>query len=257
MQALARMRSQASSVAESPQRRKGGAGGGGKRALTPAAKSPKATPAKKQKSRGADQGPAADRARGSAAASSVPEDDDLEGAEVEAGKTCAACWRSFKTDKAFLTAGADFAWLYADGRGAYCRDCANTYRVMPKAGMNLGYFELWITQLGHRLLFWKELVAYMSLKKDGLSHVTMALISARLNMLEWLFNFLQLPWPIVDAKPADAAFMQALASGHDLGARRGSNPGCLGRDRGPLGGSRSPGSSSPKTRTDLSAQGPE
>lgn len=201
MQALARMRSQAASVtAASPKRI-----AGSKRAATPGT-TPRATTSSAKKR-------AKSKASASVATTSAPDDEGAVDTEVEPGKTCSGCWRSYKTDAAYITPGVDFCWLYSDGRGAYCRDCANTYRIMHKPVMNLGFFELWIAQPQHRLLFWKQLISYLTLKRDGVSHVTAPAVSSRLSMLEWLFNMLQLPFPLAATTPADSAFMQAYARG--------------------------------------------
>ena len=73
------------------------------------------------------------------------DDDDMDAGssvqQVPAGKQCVACARVTGRDRSFVDPSRGFAWLYSDGRGEWCRDCATVYRSRFRGIMTMGSFH--------------------------------------------------------------------------------------------------------------------
>jgi len=64
-------------------------------------------------------------------------------------------------DMDFLVEGAsDFPWMYIDGRGCFCRDCHNLWRILYTGRLTLTLFGKWLK--GNGLAFYGKLVANWS-----------------------------------------------------------------------------------------------
>lgn len=136
--------------------------------------------------------------------------------QVEYGKECLGCYRQFGVDMSFMSAQTPLVWMYQDGKGTWCRDCNNVYRLMLKARMPAAFFERWLGQSAANRQQWSRLLlSYLSLKYDGQNHVTPAMVESRLKMLTWLFEMLQLPWPACAVKPVTPEFLQSMLSHPD------------------------------------------
>jgi hypothetical protein len=123
---------------------------------------------------------------------------DTEGGdqEVQAGKSCLGCLRLGGPDLSFSVLGSSFSWRYAKGRGAWCQDCHNVYRVFFKALMTLVIFERWVQGSDNRRAFLKALIAYLSLKFEGCKHVAKAMVERRIQLLDYVFGLVGVPWPV-------------------------------------------------------------
>ena len=104
------------------------------------------------------------------------------------------CYRCVGVDKHFWMPGEDAPPLYADSRGGWCKDCHGLFRVYYKASMTLSLFGRWLAT--NHIEFVGLLVAYLSLKKDGVNHITKIALEARLAMLRFVFGLLNIPFPL-------------------------------------------------------------
>lgn len=103
--------------------------------------------------------------------------------------------------------------MYPDGRGSFCRDCGNCYRICHKSSMTASLFDRWLMCEDNRRLWTKQLLSYMSLKVEGTSHVTPAALLARQKTLEWLFHLMQIPFPNFQVVQPSDEFWRKLADG--------------------------------------------
>lgn len=147
-------------------------------------------------------------------------EDDAGAADAEPGKVCQGCFRAFKIDASFIAAGPpqDFVWLYPNSRGNLCRDCGSVYRIAHKHSMTTAMFlQRWLVIESNRRTWLKQLIAYLSLKVDGLNHITLAQIQGPVRMLEWLFASLQLPFPTMEVvmQPGADFFRQLTRNGSE------------------------------------------
>lgn len=114
--------------------------------------------------------------------------------EVPCGKRCLGCDRTTGTDMSFYIPGQPFMWLYSDGRGDWCKDCVGLHRVIYKSCRTMTVFSKWLRS--NRAEFLSRLVAYISLKKEGVAHVVSQTIERRCAMLEHAFELCGYPWPV-------------------------------------------------------------
>lgn len=71
-------------------------------------------------------------------------DEGGEGAQtIEVGKACVGCWRAYGVDASFHVSSHELSWMYANGRGSFCRDCGNVFRVLHKTTMAVSMFDQW------------------------------------------------------------------------------------------------------------------
>lgn len=142
------------------------------------------------------------------------DDDNGSGCEgdLELGKVCLGCLRTSGVDSSLSTPGYPMAWLYAGSRGSLCRDCGNCFRIRHKPTKNVAMFDQWLDDPSHRREWLKDLISFLSLKRDGVSHVTAAMLTARCQMLDWLFSMLQIPWPFFEIHDATPEFLDQFAS---------------------------------------------
>ena len=59
---------------------------------------------------------------------------------------CGGCSRIRGVSLCFLVPGETCAWNYSDGRGLWCRDCANCYRTNFQTGKGLANFPAWLRE---------------------------------------------------------------------------------------------------------------
>ena len=104
---------------------------------------------------------------------------------------CRSCSRVFQHDHSYITPNAPVEWAYADGRGDYCKDCFNAWRVCLQHVVPLAMLPMHIHQ---NTALWKlQVVASLSLRMEGRERVECALVHARVEMLRWLEQFLGVP----------------------------------------------------------------
>lgn len=144
------------------------------------------------------------------------------GEEVECSKPCDGCFRLVAFDFSLLMNGMlTFAWLYVNGRGCWCRDCGNLWRCYYKQSMSLSLFSNWVAK--NRIVFWSKLVAYLTLKKEGVGHVHAARVDDREATLRFAFNMCGFPYPIATLVQFDdtafstaAKFFMSVERGNDI-----------------------------------------
>ena len=133
-------------------------------------------------------------------AKSEPADDDDnsdDGVECTAldGKECAGCLRVGGVDYSFYVPGEPFTWRYSKGRGSWCQDCHQAWRIQYKSLMSLALTERHLCRENNRLQFLKILVSYVSMKSEGMKHVGKPQLEARIKLLEHIFGLLGVPFP--------------------------------------------------------------
>lgn len=134
---------------------------------------------------------------------------------VESGKTCAGCRRAYRLDLSYTSSG-DFPWMYADGKGHFCRDCGNLFRIALKASMTVAMYDRWIREETNQIKWSRWLVAYLTLKREGAMHVSFASLSARVQSLAFAFDLCGLPFgTCVVELQMGTEFMQELATTRD------------------------------------------
>lgn len=138
---------------------------------------------------------------------------------AEPGKCCYACDRVVCRDFSYLMPQQGFAWLYNDAKGNYCRDCMHLFRVAMKhsMGMNVALFGRWLSKPHHKLEWMGMLTAFLSLKFEGISHITLPVLQNREKVLKWVFDLLNIPWPSFVLVTPDPSFMKDLAESSSLG----------------------------------------
>lgn len=95
-----------------------------------------------------------------------------------------------------------------DGRGEWCRDCSSLYRILYKGTMTtLNVFSRWLEH--HRMEFFGNLVAYVTLKKEGVQHIASVATERRKQILEHAFQFCGYPFP------AGAVQLLSVDGGHN------------------------------------------
>lgn len=143
-----------------------------------------------------------------------PQNDD-QVQQLEPDKTCYGCERAHLRDNSWLTPNQHFAWLYADGKGNYCRDCAGLYRVWLKVSMNVPLFERWLQSPESKLAWQGMLLSYISLKREGCAHINLSGLQAREKLLKFVFGMVQVPFPSFIVVEVDANFLAAYAQDPD------------------------------------------
>lgn len=124
-------------------------------------------------------------------------DDDEFDADTPAdgeAKACLGCFRVSGVDRSFLTPDVGFSWLYGDGRGEWCKDCAGIYKIYFKGSMTLGLFGRWLKT--HRTEYLGVALAYLTLKSEGVNRVARSALEARLNTLKIAFALAGVPYPL-------------------------------------------------------------
>ena len=149
-------------------------------------------------------------------------DESAAAAGVPAGKVCAGCLRVTGTDRSFVDPSRGFAWLYTDGRGEYCRDCATVHRLLYRTVMNLSSFGRWVAD--HRSEFLPNVVALASLRKEGHRHLSGEAITARKEMIQHACNLMSMPMGCPVVTPVGSGTVKQLKDAFVL---PGSKPGEL------------------------------
>lgn len=168
------------------------------------------TPPTKRLRRGAGPSPVSSAAGARAGAASSASSSVGEPVNLEVGSQCFACGRAYHVDCSWQTPTQDFQWLYSSGKGSLCRDCGNLHRVAFKS-MPLNIFERWLNQAAdHRISYFKLLVSYLSLQYEGNRHITLQTLKGREQMLTWVFDLVQSPFPVAEVTECDASFLDSM-----------------------------------------------
>ncbi len=121
--------------------------------------------------------------------------------EVEK-KVCLACFRVTTVDEHHLVPGVAMPWLYDKSRGNFCRDCCGTYRVLFKGTMGMALFARWLK--ANRNAFMCRHIPYLSLKHEGVNHVTKGAVEQREKMLRFVYSLSGMPYPLACVVPYDS-----------------------------------------------------
>jgi len=111
-------------------------------------------------------------------------------------KLCSGCYRTYGVDKHFWLPKEEVPLLYADGRGEWCKDCNCLFRVMYKASMTLSLFGRWLKNDSNRADFCGNLLAYLTMKYDGINHIGKPQLEQRVKTLQCAFRLAGAPWPL-------------------------------------------------------------
>ena len=147
-------------------------------------------------------------------------DEEEEQGDVESrvapGKPCHGCWRMTCLDCSyFLGEKGQVPWAYPDGRGDWRKDCVGVYRLEYRAYMTMAVFQKHLHH--HREDFAAKLLAYLSLKFQGVQHVTKEMLQARQGLLEFVFKIAGVPYPLAAlARVTSAMDSSLLAQAHIL-----------------------------------------
>ena len=97
----------------------------------------------------------------------------------------------FQYDRSYITPNALVEGASVDGRGDYCRDCHNTWRVCLQHVVPLSMLPMHIQQ--NSSLWNLQLVASLSLRMEGRERVECGLVHAGVEMLRRLEQFAGVP----------------------------------------------------------------
>ena len=116
---------------------------------------------------------------------------------VVSTRPCIGCTRNSDQDFSYLAEGKIvFDWHYGGDKGCWCRDCFNLWRTKFKPKLSLVLFSRWIKD--NRLEYLGFLLAFLTLKFEGVQHVVLSRIDARERLLRFAFNLSGYPFPFAD-----------------------------------------------------------
>ena len=102
---------------------------------------------------------------------------------------CMGCKRDRLKSQCFYSGGL-VEWGAPNRKGAWCRDCFNAWRLLYSGLATLVMFSVWLRNPGNFIDWQMNLLAFVSLKRDGMDRATAAAVQARRHMIEWLFKTL-------------------------------------------------------------------
>lgn len=142
-------------------------------------------------------------------------DDLVEEGNLEDKPPCPGCKRHILTGTCFVQPGAPLAWALPNGRGSWCRDCFGCWRLRYSASCNLFMLASYIAEGNSRREWILDLVAYLSLKREGIERVPDVQLAARRATLDWVVNMLCL-----DPCPGHAIRLQDMVNTDGLDPAR-------------------------------------
>ena len=101
-------------------------------------------------------------------------------------------------DKHYILCDSEVDWQYANLRGEWCKNCVNIYRILYKLKITLALFANYLKGPGRRKEFVKQLIAYTSLQREGVQHVTQDKLMERVATLEAVFAACGVPFPFFE-----------------------------------------------------------
>lgn len=115
-------------------------------------------------------------------------------------RPCTGCARIQGVSPSFWHPADKVAWGAASGRGNWCRDCHNCWRLFFAQDHPLVLFAIWLSEADHFKQWEEVLVCYLMLQKEGCLRVTTGMISDRLASFKWALDVLCLPraYSVVD-----------------------------------------------------------
>ena len=134
-------------------------------------------------------------------ASSLKDDDGLDDNcnddvldEQEQEKYCRGCSRSSTNGTCWIRLGEEIVWGLPNKRGLWCRDCFSVWRLRFSTRFRL------MTMPAHFKTseevvkeFEQALVAYVSLRREGLDRIHTSALAQRVDLIHWLFQELVHP----------------------------------------------------------------
>ena len=127
----------------------------------------------------------------------VADDDEHDGSEAaavaggtaqEEHKVCIGCDRIKGVSRCYVRPGEKMQWGYPDGRGAWCKDCAATWRTNFEERAFMTDLETWLkVDPVKRAEFQVCRLAYLTLVFEGhLGCIQRAHVQERLQLLKWM-----------------------------------------------------------------------
>ena len=152
-----------------------------------------------------------------------------EGCEIhDDEKVCAGCARSSVHGRCFIRPDERLSWALPHSRGAWCRDCLNVWRLWFIDRMHLVTLprHLKLTA-GVQTDFDLALIAYVSLRRQGVERISKSALSDRIDLIKWLaatlgipsFGFMVVPLSEVSSLHSDRQLLTMKTSnGYEVAA---------------------------------------
>ena len=149
---------------------------------------------------------------------SGPEDEDTSSLSqsIPPGKQCAGCLRVTGRDRSFVHEDRGFAWLYGDGRGDWCKDCATVFRLCFRSVMTMSTFAKYVTVPAQRADFLLCLISYVSLRREGSRHLNVEALAQRKDLLEHACAVMGVPFGLSSVTVLTPENSQVLKHAHIL-----------------------------------------
>ena len=93
---------------------------------------------------------------------------------------CVGCYRGQRSGVCFWSKSV-ISWAVLDGRGHWCKDCHNLWRVLLRETTSLALLGPSLSHPANRSSWWLHLVAYISLRKEGSERITRPALLARVD----------------------------------------------------------------------------
>ena len=116
--------------------------------------------------------------------------------------SCLGCGRG-PADADYWDDEQNVSWPHEDKSGSWCNECRNCFRsVKDSLGVNtLTMLRVWLRDQANAVVWLQNLVAFLSLKQEGAKKIRKPDVEARRDCLEWVMNFLGLPFGPVVIEP--------------------------------------------------------
>ena len=110
-------------------------------------------------------------------------------------KCCIGCHRNARTGRCFVRPDEEaVAWAFPSGRGCWCRDCYNVWRLRFSQKMPLATMSYHLKQNTTVITeFEVALVSYISLRRNGSDRVSGPALAERMELVEWIAGAFGMP----------------------------------------------------------------
>jgi hypothetical protein len=110
-------------------------------------------------------------------------------------KCCIGCHRNARTGRCFVRPDEEaVAWAFPSGRGCWCRDCYNVWRLRFSQKMPLATMSYHLKQNTTVITeFEVALVSYISLRRNGSDRVNGPALAERMELVEWIAGAFGMP----------------------------------------------------------------
>ena len=106
---------------------------------------------------------------------------------------CPGCLRLAGISPCYINPCVTVTWAFSDNRGKFCKDCYTTWRSLHSGQLSLTQFAAWLGDHSNRMSFVLELVAFLSLFKDGASRITSSMIIERVTGFRFFAQMFGVP----------------------------------------------------------------